>query len=238
VRNAKTFPEWRDSMEENLARKDRGCSHNYVPLQREFYLRETLEVAKELLGKILVRCLPENTLLEGRIVEVEAYRGTLDPASHAYRGLTERNKPLFGEVGHAYVYFVYGNHYCLNAAARDSSAKAGGVLLRAIEPFIGIERMLQNRGFKNSESLLEGTKGLVPPSQLSNGPGKLTKAMRITVKQSGIDLTDRSSEIFIRGGLDEGNNFEIASSKRVGVSRAKNKPWRFYIKGNRFVSKK
>jgi DNA-3-methyladenine glycosylase len=195
-----------------------------------------LEVAKELLGKILVRCLPGNTLLEGRIVEVEAYRGTVDPASHAYRGLTERTKPLFGEVGHAYVYFVYGNHYCLNVAARDSSAKAGGVLFRGIEPIMGIERMLQNRGFKSSKSLQERTTNL-PPSQLTNGPGKLTKAMQITVKQTGIDLTNRSSEIFIRGDLDEGNNFEIASSKRIGVTRAKDKPWRFYIKGNRFVSK-
>jgi DNA-3-methyladenine glycosylase len=144
--------------------------------------------------------------------------------------------PLFGEVGHAYVYFVYGNHYCLNVAARDSSAKAGGVLFRGIEPLIGIERMLQNRGFKSSKSLQERTTSL-PSSQLTNGPGKLTKAMQITLKQTGIDLTNRSSEIFIRGELDEGNNFEIASSKRIGVTRAKDKPWRFYIKGNRFVSK-
>jgi DNA-3-methyladenine glycosylase len=195
-----------------------------------------LEVAKELLGKILVRCLPRNTLLEGRIVEVEAYRGTVDPASHAYRGLTDRNKPLFGEVGHAYVYFVYGNHYCLNATARDSSAKAGGVLFRGIEPLAGTEVMFRNRGFKKQESP-HGANGLSVPWQLTNGPGKLTKAMQINTKHSGIDLTDPSSEIFIRGGLDKDNEFEIASSRRIGVNRAKSKQWRFFIKGNRFLSK-
>jgi DNA-3-methyladenine glycosylase len=225
-------------MEDDLTERDGKCSHSYTPLKRKFYLRETLEVAKELLGKILVRCLPRNTLLEGRIVEVEAYRGTVDPASHAYRGLTERNKPLFGEVGHAYVYFVYGNHYCLNVAARDSSAEAGGVLFRGIEPLIGIERMLRNRGFKNQDSMHWSTGGLTPPRQLTNGPGKLTKAMQITVEQNGVDLTDRSSEILIRGDLEEGRKFEIVHSRRIGVSRAKDKLWRFYISGNRFVSKR
>lgn len=213
------------------------CSHNYVPLSRQFYLRETVEVAKELLGKILVRCLAGNALLEGRIVEVEAYRGTVDPASHAYRGLTDRNKPLFGEVGHAYVYFVYGNHYCLNAAARDSSAKAGGVLFRGMEPLAGTEVMLRNRGFKKQESL-HAAKTLPIPLQLTNGPGKLTKAMQIDTRHSGIDLTNPSSEIFIREELDKNYEFEIACSRRIGVTRAKSKKWRFFIKGNRFVSKK
>jgi DNA-3-methyladenine glycosylase len=225
-------------VEDNVTKKGRKCSHSYIPLQREFYLRETLEVAKELLGKVLVRCLPGNALLEGRVVEVEAYRGTVDPASHAYRGLTERNKPLFGEVGHAYVYFVYGNHYCLNVAARSSSMEAGGVLFRGMEPLNGIEDMLRNRGFKKKESLHRRTKGFTPLWPLTNGPGKLTKAMQITVKQTGIDLTDPSSELFIRGDPDANNKFEIVSSRRIGVSRAQYKRWRFYAKGSRFVSKK
>ena len=224
-------------MEDGFSDEKEKCSHGYIPLTRQFYLRETLEVAKELLGKILVRCLPGNTLLEGRIVEVEAYRGTVDPASHAYRGLTKRNAPLFGQVGHAYVYFVYGNHYCLNVAARDSSAKAGGVLFRGIEPITGIEVMLRNRGFKSQEPLDKEKKGLKPRWQLTNGPGKLTKAMQINAKHSGTDLTDPSSEIFIRGESNKDYEFEIASSRRIGVSRAKNKPYRFYVKGNRFVSK-
>jgi DNA-3-methyladenine glycosylase len=108
-----------------------------------------------------------------------------------------------------------------------------------MEPLIGIERMLRNRGFKSSEeSLGDKTNSLMPPAQVANGPGKLTKAMQITVKQNGIDLTDRSSEIFIRGEPNEGTKFEIVSSERIGVSRAKDKPWRFYVKGNRFVSKR
>jgi DNA-3-methyladenine glycosylase len=225
-------------MEGGLMNRDTRCSHNYIPLPRKFYLRETLQVAKELLGKILVRCLPGDVLLEGRIVEVEAYRGTVDPASHAYRGLTERNKPLFGQVGNTYVYFIYGNHYCLNVAARDSAAEAGGVLFRGMEPFRGIEHMLRNRGFDKEESWNMGTKGFTPPRELTNGPGKLTKALQITVKQTGIDVTNSSSELLVRKDTDEDLRFEIVSSKRIGVSKAQNKPWRFYIKGNRFVSKK
>ncbi len=191
------------------------------PLPRRFYIRETLTVAEELLGKKLVRHT-DNTRLVGKIVEVEAYRGSDDPGSHAYRGMTPRNRLMFGKGGFAYVYFTYGMHYCFNVVTERQNAP-GAVLIRALEPLNGIETMRKNRGNKN---LLN----------LTNGPAKLTEAMNITKKQNGLDLT-RSKELFICEPKVK-EKFEVVSTKRIGIKGGADKPWRFYIKNNKSVSRK
>jgi len=186
-----------------------------------FYARNTLIVAKELLGKHLVRRAKGGEMV-GKIAEVEAYRGSDDPASHAYKGQTPRNKLMFGKAGVAYIYFIYGNYYCLNVTT-EKEGTPGAVLFRALEPIEGIEAMQKNRG----------TKSL---SNLTNGPGKLTQAMNITKKQNGLDITIEE-ELFIYDP-EEREIPEIVSAKRIGVKAGLDKPWRYYIKNNRFVSRK
>ena len=188
-------------------------------LPKEFYSRKTTIVAKELLGKTIVRKLGDMRL-EGKIVETEAYRGKDDPASHAYRGITKRNKVMFGEPGHTYVYFTYGNHWCLNFVAHEPS-KPGAVLIRAIEPTTGIEYMKKFRSVSSLENLC-------------NGPGKLTKALKIDNKLNGLDIT-KEGELYVVN--TEEKTFEIGVSTRVGIRRGRNKLWRFFIKGNLFVSR-
>lgn len=191
-------------------------------IPQEFYSRNTIAVAKDLLGKILVRVVGKTTL-SGIIVETEAYRSTDDPASHSYRGKTERNSVMFGEVGHAYVYFTYGNHYCLNIVAKEDSTPAGAVLIRAIEPVEGIKLMHR----------LRKTNDLY---NLTSGPGKLTKALNVTKKQNGIDVT-KQGEMYILNGKDVSDSSIIAAS-RIGIRVALDKQWRFLIADNKFVSRK
>ena len=191
-------------------------------IPQEFYGRNTIDVAKDLLGKILVRVVGRKTL-SGVIVETEAYRSTDDPASHSYRGKTERNSVMFGEVGHAYVYFTYGNHFCLNIVAKEDSTPAGAVLIRAIEPVEGIKLM---HGLRKTNDLYN----------LTSGPGKLTKALNITKKQNGIDVT-KKGEMYILNGKDVGDSSIIAAS-RIGIRVALDKQWRFLIADNKFVSRK
>jgi DNA-3-methyladenine glycosylase len=190
-------------------------------LPRRFYTRDTLTVAQELLGKRLVRYSPRGELV-GRIVEVEAYGGTDDPGSHAYRGMTPRNRLMFKKGGFAYVYFTYGKHYCFNVVTERQNVP-GAVLIRALEPLEGIETMKKNRRTSNVLNL-------------TDGPGKLTEAMNITGKQNGLDLT-RSKRLFICKP-EEKEKFEVVSTKRIGIRVGVNKPWRFYIEDNRFVSRK
>lgn len=190
-------------------------------LDRAFYERETITVAKELLGNLLVRRNNKGDMV-GKIVEVEAYRSSDDAASHAYHGRTDRNYLMFGHGGYAYVYFIYGNHYCFNVTAKVED-NPGAVLVRALEPITGIELMQKNRYVKDLKSL-------------TNGPGKLTKAMNITIKHNGLDLT-KEEELFLCEAI-ENQNFEIVSTKRAGVKSGMDKLWRFYIKNNAFVSKK
>ncbi|MFB5598046.1 MAG: DNA-3-methyladenine glycosylase [Nitrosopumilaceae archaeon] len=180
-------------------------------LPREFYKRDTVKVAKELLGKKIVRRIGGSTI-SGIITETEAYRFDDDPASHAYRGITERNKAMFGQVGKAYVYFTYGMYYCVNAVARDPSFDAGAVLIRALEPKQGIEKMIRNRKTKKI-------------SNLTNGPAKLTQALKITKKQYGVDLTKRS-EIYITEGIKKK---KILASQRIGIKNGIEKLWNFKI---------
>ena len=162
-------------------------------LARDFYNRDTVCVARELLGTTMVRKIGRQKL-SGIITETEAYKGKNDPASHASRKMTERNKVMFGQIGKTYVYFTYGNHFMLNAVAKNEKSNAGAVLIRSIEPQEGIKLMVKNR----KTSII---------SNLTNGPGKLTQAMNITKEQNNIDLT-KNSLVFITDGIKPKKNFK------------------------------
>jgi len=190
------------------------------PLPREFYSRDTRVVAKDLLGKYLIRHLNDENIV-AKIVEVEAYRGSDDPASHAYKGQTPRNQLMFGKAGFSYVYFTYGKHYCLNVTT-EKEGIPGAVLIRAIEIMDGLELARRNR---KANSLVN----------LSNGPGKLTEALNITKIHNGLDLTERN-ELFIRHSEID-RSHEITMSRRIGIKAGSEKLWRFYIKDSTFVSK-
>ena len=181
-------------------------------LPRKFYLQDTVTVAKKLLGKRIVRKIGRQ-IISGTITETEAYKHKDDPASHAFRRMTDRNKAMFGEVGMAYVYFTYGMYYCFNVVAKNPRAKAGAVLIRAIEPEKGIKIMQQNRRTDDLENL-------------TNGPAKLTQALKITKEQCGIDLTD-SSKLHITEGT---GSQKIILSPRIGIKEATDKLWNFKIK--------
>ena len=178
-------------------------------LPRKFYVNDTKQVEKDLLGKTLVRKIG-NQVLSGVIIETEAYKGKNDSASHASRKKTERNKVMFGEVGYAYVYFTYGMHYCFNVVAKKEEDKSGAVLIRAIQPQQGIKHMIKNR-----------KTDIV--SNLANGPGKLTQAMQITLKQYNLDLT-KNSALFI---LDGKKPAKIIAKPRIGIKTGINKLWNF-----------
>jgi len=181
-------------------------------LPREFYLRDTVTVAKNILGKKIIRKIGAKTI-SGIITETEAYRHMDDPASHAFRKITERNKVMFGQVGIAYVYFTYGMHYCFNVVARNPKIAAGAVLIRAIEPEKGIEEMLKNR---NNAKLKD----------LTNGPAKLAQALQITKEHYGLDLT-KNSKLYISEGVKPR---KIVASPRIGIKEATDKLWNFKIK--------
>jgi DNA-3-methyladenine glycosylase len=187
-------------------------------LPRAFYLRPTLEVAPDLLGKYLVFNSPEGKLV-GEINEIEAYMGELDPASHAHRGKTERTEVMFREGGYAYVYFIYGVHYSLNVVT-EAAGQARAVLLRSVIPVEGIEVMAKNRGTAEAGNVNE--KQL---RNLTNGPGKLCQAFGITKEQNGIDLVT-SPQMYIE---DSGKKvLKYQTSARIGISKANDKMWRFF----------
>jgi DNA-3-methyladenine glycosylase len=188
-------------------------------LSREFFARPTVEVARDLLGKLLVH-RRDGEATAGRIVEVEAYLGQGDLAAHAARGLTPRTRVLFGPPGHAYVYFIYGMYECLNVVC-ESEGTAGCVLIRALEPVAGIAHMQRRRPAARSVR------------DLASGPGKLTLAMGITREHCGRDLTRGSLRI---AALANAPAPEIAITPRIGISAAQELPLRFYIKDNEFVS--
>jgi len=194
------------------------------PLPRNFYARHSFEVARDLLGKLLIREMAGEILI-GRIVEVEAYGGPEDPASHARFGLRKWNKVMFGEVGRAYIYRIYGVHYCLNVVAKPKSASAGAVLIRAVEPIKGISIMIENRF---SMKVWRGK--LI---DLTNGPAKLCKAFKIDLSLNGIDLT-RKGPLYIANTLSR--KIKIETSPRIGIRRGLDRKWRFYIKGSNYVS--
>ena len=199
-------------------------------LPREFFNRDVVPVARELLGKLLIR-RERRSLLAGRVVEVEAYLGEDDPAAHAYAGQTARNFVLFGPPGRAYVYFIYGNHYCLNVSCTPEG-HGGGVLFRAIEPVFGLEAMARARGIELPES--------PRPTQLrliTSGPGRMSEALDITrQRDNNKDLTSNKSDLWL---ADDGFRPErIVASPRIGITKAVERPLRFSIAGNAFVSGK
>ncbi|HKF04960.1 MAG TPA: DNA-3-methyladenine glycosylase [Candidatus Sulfotelmatobacter sp.] len=200
------------------------------PLDRVFFAGHPRNVARKLLGKILVRENP-GMRLTARIVEVEAYLGEEDPAAHAAAGRTLRNSVLFGPPGHAYVYFIYGNHYCLNVSC-EPEGKAGGVLFRAVEPLTGIEEMARARGIKL------GDLGDLPEKdwhKLTSGPGRMCEAFGITrSRDNDCDLTSAASSLWI--GEDGYRARSIVATPRIGITKAADLPLRYIVAGNRFVS--
>src|SRR5687767_15000398 len=191
------------------------------PLPRAFYARPVLSVARDCIGKILVR-VSDDGVAAGRIVEAEAYRGPEDRAAHSHGGRrTARTEVMFGPPGHAYVFFVYGMHYNFNLVT-GSAGEPQAVLIRALEPLVGLDLMAARRGLPN------------PHSELTNGPGKLCQALGIGRADYGVDLC--KGRIF----LTEGSPAVVARSPRIGIDYAgawAKKPWRFFERGNRCVSK-
>ena len=197
-----------------------------APLSRDFYARDPRAVSRGLLGKVLVR-REGRALLTARIVEVEAYLGEDDPAAHSASGRTARNFVLFGPPGLTYVYFIYGNHYCFNVSCLPDG-EAGGVLFRALEPISGIEQMADARDIACDET--------TDLRKLTSGPGRLAEAFGITRERDNEkDLTSRKSDLFI---VDDGfRPRRIEVTPRIGITKAAERPLRFFIAGNRFVSK-
>jgi DNA-3-methyladenine glycosylase len=187
-------------------------------LARRFYDRGALEVAPQLLNKLLVR-----HGRVGRIVEVEAYRGSEDPASHAYRGPTKRNATMFGPPGHLYVYFTYGMHFCANVVCMPEGT-AEAVLLRALAPVTGLEAMRAARS------------GIDRDTALTSGPAKLCQAMGITRAEDGVDLVTAGPGMAV---VDDGVAPPTlpASSGRVGIRHASDLPWRWWVPGDPNVSR-
>jgi DNA-3-methyladenine glycosylase len=185
-------------------------------LPRSFYNRPTVEVSRDLLGKILAH---GNTA--GIIVETEAYPGRDDLASHSAVGVTDRTRVLFGPPGHAYVYLAYGMHECMNIVAKPEG-EAGGVLIRALEPVAGIDMMRIRRPAARSDR------------DLTSGPGRLTQALAITRRQNGVDIT--RGDLVVRMPPHP-RPLEIEVTKRIGITKCADLPLRFTIAGNRFVSK-
>jgi DNA-3-methyladenine glycosylase len=184
------------------------------PLPRRFYERDSVQVARDLIGRLLVREVDGERLV-GRIVEAEAYERH-DPASHAYRGPTPRNRSMFGPPGHAYVYRSYGIHRCLNAVTKPVSA----VLLRALEPLEGLGSMA-------------GRRGLSDPRLLCAGPGRLCQALAIDLDDDGLDLCTRQG-LWLAG---TGSASDVAVTRRVGITVAVDLPWRFVEANSRYTSR-
>ncbi len=195
-------------------------------LPRNFYTRNVITVAKELLGKILVK-KEGKQLLSGLIVETEGYDGAMDEAAHTFIGRTKRNEIMFNEGGYFYVYFTYGSHFCCNVVTGKKNHGAA-VLIRAVEPISGIKQMAKNR----FDKILINDKEKI---NLTSGPGKVCKAFNINKDHYGLDLT--GSRVFI---LDNSRikKKDIVITKRIGIKKSADLPWRFYIKDNPYVSKR
>lgn len=193
-------------------------------LPGSFYQRKTEDVARDLVGMVLARTLKvgrKKHRLAGIIVETEAYGHADDEASHACRGMTERNAVMFGPVGVAYVYFTYGNHFCVNVSARSPGAPAGAVLIRGIEPVEGIDLMKKLRGTDDVRLL-------------ASGPGRLTQALGITRAQNGADMAGGESELRIEKGAMR----DAVATPRIGITRAADRNWRFADPLSAYVSRR
>jgi DNA-3-methyladenine glycosylase len=196
-------------------------------LAREFFNRDPRLVGPDLLGKLLVR-REGRQVLAGRIVEVEAYLGENDSAAHSAAGRTARNAVLFGPPGLAYVYFIYGTHFCLNVSCLPDG-QAGGILFRALEPLVGIEAMARARGL---------CLPLADLRRLTSGPGRLAEALGVTrARDNGKDLSAPSSDLFLAEAGDRSEPPPVLITARIGISQARLLPLRYLIAGNQFVSR-
>ena len=201
-------------------------------LPRSFYERSTAAVARDLLGCALVSTAG-GIIVSGRIVETEAYLGSDDPGSHAAtKGITARNAVMYGPAGCAYVYFTYGNHHMFNVVA-EKEGTAGAVLIRALEPLEGLEAMAERRASTRHSSTHDLSSALAAVD-LANGPGKLAAALGIDLSCNGAPL-DGSATLFILG--PPGADREIGASGRIGLSSGHEMELRFYLEGNRHVSR-
>ncbi len=193
-------------------------------LDLSFYKKDAITLAQNLLGKWLVREIGEQRIVT-KIVETEAYMGVEDKAAHSYNNRrTERTEVMFGRAGRAYVYMIYGMYYCLNVVAAQEEIPQA-VLIRAVEPLEGLKIIKKNRAIKSTKI-----------QDLTNGPGKLCQALDIDKSLNGTDLV-YENQLYI---IDNQEKFKIVSSKRINIDYAeeyRDKLWRFYIKGNSFVSK-
>ena len=194
-------------------------------LPRKFYIRPVVTVARELLGKVLVKS-EEKGLLAGRIVEVEAYDGIIDEASHSFKGKTKRNEIMFNYGGFFYVYFTYGAHFCCNVVTGKKNNGAA-VLIRAVEPVTGVDCMIEKRFGRK----LNNDKEIF---NLTSGPGKVCKAFGFNKEYSGVDLTGKSIYLINQPKLKAN---KIGISKRIGISKSVDLPWRFFEIGNPFLSR-
>ena len=200
------------------------------PLPRAFYERPTIEVAEELLGAVLVH-LEGQATTAARIVETEAYFGLDDRASHGYGGVTPRNRVMYGPPGHAYVYYIYGNHDMLNIVTEPEGAPAA-VLIRAAEPLVGLATMARRRG-----SSLRGTAGApAGAGMLMNGPGRLCQAMGITRALNGADLTAGRAPLYV--AARSGPRPHIIRTTRIGITQDRERLQRYYVDGNACVSRR
>jgi DNA-3-methyladenine glycosylase len=196
-----------------------------VWLKEEFFDRDPRRVARALLGQLLVRTTP-GAVLAGRIVETEAYLGKDDPAAHSFIGQTPRNAVMFGPPGRAYVYFIYGNHYCLNVSCQQPGV-AGAVLFRALEPVVGIEQLAAARGIVLDEK--------TDLRKISSGPGRMAQALGVTrVRDNEKNFTNAKSDLRI--GDDGYRVGRAIATTRIGITKAAEMPLRYLIAGNRFVS--
>lgn len=195
-------------------------------LTKKFYTGELLETAQNLLGKLIVK-KESKIFLTGMITEVEAYDGSIDEAAHSYKGITDRTKVMFDAGGCLYVYFTYGAHFCANVVA-GKAGEGKAILIRAVEPLNHFELLAQNRFGR--ELISEKEK-----FNLTNGPGKFCQAFKITKQHNGTNLS--GDEIFILNNRKI-NKENIIITKRIGITRSVDLPWRFYIKDNPYVSRK
>ena len=170
-----------------------------------------------------------NYTLSGTIIETEAYGHINDPASHAFKRKTNRNKAMFGDVGRAYIYFIYGNHYCFNIVAKDDNCEAGAILIRAIQPFEGVNLM---KIFRKTNNIMN----------LASGPGKLTKAFKISIKHNEIDITNKRNNFFyIEADTDQkkkrADKFKVLETSRIGITNGLDKKWRFLMLNHKEIEK-
>ena len=189
-------------------------------LPRSFFARPSPEVGPDLLGRILVRRLGDGRLLSARIVETEAYQED-DPASHSYRGRTNRTEVMFGPPGHLYVYFTYGMHHCMNVVT-GSDGEGSAVLLRAAEPLEGVQEMVRRRGTDD-------------PRALCSGPGRLCQALGIAREENELDVVRGHDLWLLEGTPVPPSGIDVGS--RVGIRSGTERPWRFSVRGDRFVSR-